>query len=79
MESAARRFGLYKNSDKTEFTDFNQDDDISLNGKPMKLVKQLTYLDSNISSTESDVNIQIGKAWIAIDWLTTTWKSNLSK
>ena len=42
---------------------------ISLNGKPLKLVNQFTYLSSNISSTESDVNI--GKAWMAIDKLST--------
>ena len=31
---------------------------ISLNGKLLKLVKQFIYLSSNISSTESDVNIR---------------------
>ena len=35
------------------------------------------YLGSNISSTESDVNICIGKAWNAIDWLSIIWKSDL--
>ena len=29
----------------------------------------LTYLGSNISSTNNDVNTLIGKAWIAIDRL----------
>ena len=37
-----------------------------LNRKPLKLVDQFTYLDSNISSTESDVNILLAKAWNAI-------------
>ena len=36
------------------------------------------YLDSNISSTESDVNMRRKNAWAAIDWLSTIWKSNLS-
>ena len=41
---------------------FNQEGVISsLNDKSLKLVDQLIYLSSNISSTESDVNIHIGK------------------
>ena len=56
------------NSDKTEFMHFNQDSDIaSLNDKTMKLVNQFTYLDSIISSTESDINIRINKVWTDID------------
>ena len=50
----------------------NQDGAISsLSGGSIKLVDQFIYLGSNISSTESDVNIRLGKAWSAIDWLTT--------
>ena len=44
----------------------------------MKLVNQFTYLGSNISSTESNINICIGKAWTVIDKLTTIWKSDFS-
>ena len=51
---------------------------ISLNYKPLELVDHFLYLDSNISSTESDVNISIEKAWIAIDRLTTIWKPDPS-
>ena len=51
---------------------FNQDSAISsLNGKPLKLVDQFLLLGSNISSTESYI-ICIGKAWTAIEKLTTT-------
>ena len=32
-----------------------------LSGEPLKLVAQLTYISSNISSTESDVNLDIAK------------------
>ena len=46
--------------------------------KPLKLVDQFTYLGSNISSTESDVNLRIPKAWTAIDRLSITWKSGPS-
>ena len=56
----------------TEEICFNQDDAISsLDIKPLKFVDKFKYLGSNISSTESDVNICIGKAWTAIDRLTT--------
>ena len=67
------------NSYKTEFMYFKQDGAIStLNGKPLKLVDQFTYLCSNISLTESDVDIRIGKAGAAIDRLLVKWKSDLS-
>ena len=35
----------------------------TLNGKPLKSVNQFIYLSSNISSTESEVNIRISKVW----------------
>ena len=38
---------------------------------------QVTYLGSNISSTESDVKIHIGKARTAIERLPTIWKYDL--
>ena len=41
----------------------------------MKLVDQFTYLGSNISSTESDVNMRISKTQTANDRL---WKSDPS-
>ena len=68
------------NSDKTVFTCLCQDSAISsLNGKPLKLVNLSTYLGSNISSTESNVSICIGKTLTAIDRLTTIWKSDGSE
>ena len=58
---------------------FSQDGSISsLNRKLLKLLDQFPYLSSNISSTESDVFIRVGKAWTAIDRLMTRWKSSLS-
>ena len=66
------------NSDKTEFMHSNQDGTISsLSSKPQKLVDQFIYVGSNISSTERDVNIHIGKVWNVIDRLMTIWKSDL--
>ena len=49
----------------------------TLIGKPLKLVNQCTYLDSNISSTESNVNIHLLKVWTAIDKSSIIWKSHL--
>ena len=58
---------------------FRQNEAIStFNANPQKLVGQFTYLGSNISSTKSDVNIRMGKAWIAIDKLSTKLKVDVS-
>ena len=57
---------------KEEVTNF------TLSGKPQKLEDQFTYLVSNISSTEIDVNLSIEKAWTAIESLPIIWKSDLS-
>ena len=38
---------------------------------------QFTYLESNISSTESYVNKHIGTTWNAIDRLSIEWKYGL--
>ena len=51
-------------SDKTEFMCFNQNGAISLNDKPLQLVDDFTYLRSNITSNESDINILIGEVSI---------------
>ena len=60
LEQVSKGIGLDFNTDKTEFLSFNQDGAISsLNPKSLKFVDQLIYLDSSISSTESDVNICI--------------------
>ena len=58
---------------------FNHDGTIStLNGKPLKLVDHFTYLGSNISTNESDVNIRTAKSRTIIDRLLIKWKSDLS-
>ena len=68
LEKAVWNIGLYVNSNKTGYMCFEKKGDISaLNCKPLKLVEQFTYLVSNISSTEINVNTQIGKAWSAIN------------
>ena len=48
-------------------------------GKPLKLVDQFPHLSSNISLTETDVNIRIGKELNAIIGFFIQWKSDLPK
>ena len=62
-----------------EYMCFKQKGAIStLSGQPKKFEDQFTYLGSNISSTESDVNKCLEKVWNTIDWLYIIWKSDLS-
>ena len=62
LKQAAGGIGLYMNINKTEFICFKPDRTIFiLSGRSLKLVNQFTYIDSNISSTENDVNICIAK------------------
>ena len=62
LKQAAIGIGLYINTHSSEFMGSNQEDAISLNGKLFEVIEQSIYLGSNISSTESYVNICIGKA-----------------
>ena len=62
-----------------EYMCFNQAGDISTpNGSPLELVDKFTYLGSSVSSTETDINTQLAKAWAAIDRLLVIWKSDLT-
>ena len=76
MEEAARGIGNYVNVDTTVFLCFKKKEP-SLSGKPLRLLDQFPYLGNNISSTESNVNIYIGKARTVIDRLSIIWKSDL--
>ena len=67
QEQAAGSISPYVN---TKFMCFKQEGDIStLSIKPLKLLDQFTYLGSNISSTERDINICFTKVRTGIDWL----------
>ena len=72
LEQVAGGINLFVKANKTEFMYFKAIS--TLNGKPLKFVDQFTYLGSNISSTENDVNISLVKAWR----LSINWKSDLS-
>ncbi len=55
---------------KIEYMCFNQRGNIStLNGSSLKLVDKFTYLGISVSSTDTDINTRLTKAWTAIDRL----------
>ena len=79
LERAATGIGLHVNAHKTEHMCYNQTGDIStLDGTPLKLVDKFTYLGSSVSSTETDIDTQLTKAWTAINRLSIIWKSDLT-
>ena len=58
---------------------FNQTGDISTQGgSSLKLIDNFIYLGSSVSSTEKDIDMQLAKAWTAIDRLSVIWKSDLT-
>ena len=74
LKQAAAGIGLHVNADKMEYMCFNQRGDIStLKGGPLKLVDKFTYFRSSVSSTKKDINMQLAKAWTAIDSPTVIW------
>ena len=79
LEWTAAAIGLHVNADKTEYMCFNQRSNIStLNGSSLKLVEKFTYLGSSVSSTKTDINKRLARAWTSIDWLSTIRKSDLT-
>ena len=57
LEQAAGSIGFHMNANKTEYMCFKREGAIAtLSHRPLKLVEKFTYLGSNISSTETDVN-----------------------
>ena len=47
-------------------------------GQNITLLDKFTYLGSNVSSTEIDIDTRLTKAWTAIDRLSIIWKLNLT-
>ena len=79
LELAAAGIGLHVNAHKTEYICFNQAGDISLLERTsLQLIVIFTYLGSSVSSTETDIDTRLTKAWAAIDKLSIIWKSNLN-
>ena len=70
LEWAAGGIGLHVNANKMEYMRFNQRGNIStLKDGPLKLANKCIYLGSSVSSPEKDIDMQLAKAWIAIDRL----------
>ena len=79
LERATAGISIHNNTHKTEYMCFNQTGDIStLNGSSLKLVDKFTYLESSVTSTETDINTRQVKAWTTIDRLSVIWKSDLT-
>ena len=79
LECAAAGIGLYVNARKMEYMCFNQTGDIStLNSSSMKLVDKFIYLGSSVSSTKTDIDTWLAKAWTSINRLSVMWKSDLT-
>ena len=79
LERAAACIGLHVNAHKTEYMCYNQTGNITtLDGASLRLVDKFTYLGSSVSSTESDIDTRLTKAWTAIDRLSIIWKSDLT-
>ena len=79
LEQTAAGISLDDNAHKMEYMCFNQTGDIpTLDGSSLKLVDKFTYLGSSVSSTEKDIDMQLMKAWTAIDKLSFIWKSDLT-
>ena len=79
LKRAAAGIGLHVNAHKMKYMCFNQRGDIStINDGSLKLVDKFNYLGSSVSSTETDINTRLAKAWTAIDSLSVIWKSGLT-
>ena len=78
LERATAGIGLHVIAHKTEYMCFNKTYISTLNGSSLKLVDKFTYLGSSVSSTETDINTRLAKAWTANDRLSVIWKSDLT-
>ena len=78
QEKAAGSIGHYVNSNKSDYIWNKQKGIIStINSKPQNLVDQFTYPSSNISSTESDVNMRLAKTGNVTDKILIIWMFDL--
>ena len=79
LENAASTIGLHVNAKKTEIMNLNQTGTVkTIADKPLKEAERFIYLGSEISSTANDIKIRIGKAWDAVDKMSSIWKLSLS-
>ena len=79
LERAAAGIGLHVNAHKTELMCFNQTGNISTpNSNSLEQIDKFTCLGSSVSSTETEIDTQLAKAWTANDSLSVIWKSGLT-
>ena len=79
LKWATAATGLLVNTDKMEYTCFSQIVIIStLNSISLKLVDNFAYLGSSVSSTKTDINMWLAKAWTAINRLLVILMSDLT-
>ena len=79
LELAPASIGLHVNAQKMEYTCINQTGDISmLKGGSLKLVDKFTYQEGSVSSTKTDIDTRLAKAWTGINRLSVIWKSDLT-
>ena len=77
LEQAAGGIGLHVKSNKTKHFCFKREEALStLSGSSLKLEDTFIYLDNSVSTTESDIDIRLAKAWTEIDRLSIKWKSD---
>ena len=74
MKTHILLFGREKNCSSHILYVYNS----TLNSKPMELVNHFPYHGSNISSTESELNLHIGMMLTAIERLSIIWNLDLS-
>ena len=51
---------------------------LSTSFRELPFCDKFTYPGSSVSSTETDIDTRLAKAWTAIDWLSVIWKSDLT-
>ena len=78
LEEKANSVGSRVNIRKTQNFNINTNHKVrSVNGSQLKSVDNYTYLGSEISSVDKEINIRIAKSWSALHKLSSIWKSNL--
>ena len=83
LKNLSKKVGLRTSVDKTKIQkirNLEKDADIYLEGAPLEIVKNFTYLgsiQSNVGDIEKDVKIRIGKVCSVLRRLQTVWGSKV--
>ena len=77
IKSAAIDSGLSINTEKTEYININQKNNIQMKSIYVSVINKgeyFKYLGSYIRSTKRDVNIRISKSYAALNRMNIIWK-----